>query len=399
MRKQLENTCPEVENIRTFKNRNSFMGIFVPGPVLDLEGIGDGERILMGLILSLDGEDGCFASNQYFVNRLHKDCRSIQRYLSRLEEKGLICKTIDEESGRRKIRASSAVFGSHEMTKKEPHNGMVNSSPTHDRFVAKPMTELSPTHDRFVAKPMTDLPPIDIRLVERVEERVEERPPNPHPSASLRAGATASDKESQLEEKTDSAADPKVDPGKVTPQQNHLAFLSPKQHNTVVGRAGVLPKLLERILRIRLEKPPSTRNIRPNRPRAQVTAWNKIKHLVTEEEVTLMEKFYQSPKNKKTCDATWRRSLNPDTIMNNWTSQVEMAEEYMESQVTDVPGPIQRKIDLPDDWRQRLWKYATNGSFPEKGIARFKSIIDTADKDQFQADIEIVKELITKNEI
>ena len=74
-------------------------GLWVPGAVLSRTDLSLEEKCLYGLLEVLDGGKGCWASNDWLASRLGVSERAIQRYLSRLEEAGLVIKIINEAAG------------------------------------------------------------------------------------------------------------------------------------------------------------------------------------------------------------------------------------------------------------------------------------------------------------
>jgi biotin operon repressor len=89
----------------TFKKENlkrNFRGIWIPAEIWLNEKLSTEEKVLWAEINSLQGKEGCFASNYYFALFLGKSERQIQRYLQHLEEEGFI--TIKDKMGKnRKI--------------------------------------------------------------------------------------------------------------------------------------------------------------------------------------------------------------------------------------------------------------------------------------------------------
>lgn len=94
-------------------------------------------------------------------------------------------------------------------------------------------------------------------------------------------------------------------------------------------RVKKLPKTLERILYIRPGLSPDRpkKPLKVERDPAELNAWKKIKSRVTDEEIDLIEEFYAVQKSEKS-DETWGRKMNPAQLMNQWTSQVELAEQW-----------------------------------------------------------------------
>lgn len=60
------------------------------------------EKIMLAEIDSLDGEDGCFATNEYFANFFGLSIRQVSRLINDLAEKKLIVSTIDKSKGNRR---------------------------------------------------------------------------------------------------------------------------------------------------------------------------------------------------------------------------------------------------------------------------------------------------------
>lgn len=78
-----------------------------------------------------------------------------------------------------------------------------------------------------------------------------------------------------------------------------------------------------------------------HRDRAETNAWRNNKSKIDEQSLALVEQFYNQPKSKD-FDQTWRRKTAPATLMNNWISQVELAEAYL-----DMQEPSQPKYNGP----------------------------------------------------
>lgn len=108
---------------------------------------------------------------------------------------------------------------------------------------------------------------------------------------------------------------------------------------------GLDPKF-ERILRIRTGSPPSTIKLSPIRSHRERKAWAKIAKSVTDDEIAIVERFYALKKSER-CDATWKRKENPDTLMNNWAHQVELATEWFQPQ----PALTFERVE-PANWRE-----------------------------------------------
>ena len=68
----------------------NFRGIWIPAAVWLNEKLSIEEKTLWAEIDSLEGEDGCFASNSYFARFLGKSERQIRYYLKHLKDEKLI---------------------------------------------------------------------------------------------------------------------------------------------------------------------------------------------------------------------------------------------------------------------------------------------------------------------
>lgn len=88
-------------------------GLWIPGAVLSRLDINLEEKCLYGLVEVLDGGKGCWASNAWLASRLSVSERAIQRYLSRLEEVGLVIKVVDATAGnQRRVQTVGAYAAS-----------------------------------------------------------------------------------------------------------------------------------------------------------------------------------------------------------------------------------------------------------------------------------------------
>jgi len=68
----------------------NFRGIWIPASIWLDEGLSIEEKVLWAEIDSLEGEEGCFASNPYFAKFLGKSERQIKRYLETLKKRKYI---------------------------------------------------------------------------------------------------------------------------------------------------------------------------------------------------------------------------------------------------------------------------------------------------------------------
>jgi hypothetical protein len=68
----------------------NFKGIWIPASVWLNEKLSTEEKVLWAEIDSLEGKEGCFASNAYFAKFLGKSERQIKYYLKHLKDENLI---------------------------------------------------------------------------------------------------------------------------------------------------------------------------------------------------------------------------------------------------------------------------------------------------------------------
>lgn len=67
-----------------------FKGIWIPKEIWLHKGISIDEKVLLAEIHSLDGKDGCFASNAYFMEFFNWEEKTVKRRLSKLKSLGFI---------------------------------------------------------------------------------------------------------------------------------------------------------------------------------------------------------------------------------------------------------------------------------------------------------------------
>lgn len=85
-----------------------FTGIWIPKEVLGNTNLSLTEKLCFSLIDSLDGDDGCFASNIYIANMLHIEKRQLQNILTKLIDMGLVVREYDNV-GNRKLHAVHSI--------------------------------------------------------------------------------------------------------------------------------------------------------------------------------------------------------------------------------------------------------------------------------------------------
>ena len=85
-----------------------FKGIWIPKEIWLHPDLSIEEKVLLAEIHSLDGEQGCFASNAYFCQFFGWSERVLQLHLAKLKKLGFIfVKSFD---GRRKILKTNKEF-------------------------------------------------------------------------------------------------------------------------------------------------------------------------------------------------------------------------------------------------------------------------------------------------
>lgn len=84
-------------------NHVKFSGLWMPKEVFETSSLTLMEKVCFSLIDSLDGDEGCFASNAYLQNVLDLEKRQLQNILSKLIERGLVLRQYTEV-GRRILR-------------------------------------------------------------------------------------------------------------------------------------------------------------------------------------------------------------------------------------------------------------------------------------------------------
>lgn len=68
----------------------AFKGVWIPKEIWLSTELTEGEKLLLVEIDSLDGDQGCFATNEYFAKFFNKSPRQISRLINRLAQKGFI---------------------------------------------------------------------------------------------------------------------------------------------------------------------------------------------------------------------------------------------------------------------------------------------------------------------
>lgn len=110
-----------------------FKGIWIPKEIWLNKNLSIEEKVILSEIHSLDGEDGCFASNAYFQNFFGLSQRVLQLHLARLKKLGFI--RVESFDGRKRILKTSheifytpGVKKSSPLPRKKLHPSLIGSS-------------------------------------------------------------------------------------------------------------------------------------------------------------------------------------------------------------------------------------------------------------------------------
>lgn len=90
-----------------------------------------------------------------------------------------------------------------------------------------------------------------------------------------------------------------------------------------------------------------------SRDKSEFLAWEKAKSILNENRVQILEWFYKLPKSAER-DETWNRKSNPTIMMNNISSQIEMATALKERIDKRDQRSIAYQLPEPKDWRSRV---------------------------------------------
>ena len=82
----------------------SFKGIWIPREIWLSKTISPIEKLFLAEINSLDNENGCFASNQYFVNFFELSLSRVKQIILNLEEKGFIFRKLIYKENSKEIK-------------------------------------------------------------------------------------------------------------------------------------------------------------------------------------------------------------------------------------------------------------------------------------------------------
>ena len=108
--------------------KRKFTGVWIPREIWEHQTLCPLEKFLWAEIHSLDGEDGCFASNDYLANMVGCSTRRVQQMISNLKKLYLIKVQITNNS-ERVIRMAISFVGVDTPTKYISHPHEINFVP------------------------------------------------------------------------------------------------------------------------------------------------------------------------------------------------------------------------------------------------------------------------------
>lgn len=121
-----------------------FKGIWIPKEVWLDQSLSYFDKLLLAEIHSLDGEDGCFVSNEYLCDFFNEQKRKIQDSLSKLKKLGYIY--VESFDGRKRVMRANLTPKS---VKSFFSTSAVQPSPSEDKsvksfFSTSPVSDLAP---------------------------------------------------------------------------------------------------------------------------------------------------------------------------------------------------------------------------------------------------------------
>ena len=95
------------------ENTRAFKGVWIPAEVWLCKDIGFAEKALYAEISSLDGDEGCFASNAYFSEFFGLSERMVRGYISALKDLGFIY--VESFNGRTRVLRTTNKMGGKKL--------------------------------------------------------------------------------------------------------------------------------------------------------------------------------------------------------------------------------------------------------------------------------------------
>jgi hypothetical protein len=137
---------------------HKFTGVWIPKEIWLNESLAPLEKLLWAELYSLDGDDGCYAGNEYLAKILDCSPRRIQQMLSKLRDMYLIKIEIKNQN-QRIIRMAIQFVGTKNI-----------SSPHEINFIP-PMKNISPPPTKYISPIDTSIIDTNINTNEEVTKR------------------------------------------------------------------------------------------------------------------------------------------------------------------------------------------------------------------------------------
>tara|TARA_R100000734_G_scaffold19138_1_gene18431 strand:+ start:1485 stop:2588 length:1104 start_codon:yes stop_codon:yes gene_type:complete len=118
------------------KDRN-FLGVWIPKDVYLNKDLSWSEKILLVEIESLDNQDGCFASNDYFADFLDVTKTTISTAISKLKKLGYV-EQVSFDGRRRVLKICESAYKKTEMQTTEKPETSINENLKHNNTDIKP---------------------------------------------------------------------------------------------------------------------------------------------------------------------------------------------------------------------------------------------------------------------
>lgn len=136
----MANTLSETPNKCQHEMPRDFKGIWIPKELWLDHRLSFFEKCLAAEIDSLDGRQGCYASNQYFEKFFNANQRTVQRGIARLKELGYI--RMEMFNGRERV-LRSCIKNHHDNFDRSDVTGVTKMSGGGDKNVMAEVTKMS----------------------------------------------------------------------------------------------------------------------------------------------------------------------------------------------------------------------------------------------------------------
>lgn len=94
----------------------------------------------------------------------------------------------------------------------------------------------------------------------------------------------------------------------------------------------------------------NTRLNKPHRDRKETTAFNQIKHLITDQDLDNLRRWMRQPDPKGFHKLLSPRKKTPITLMRDWVNQTDFAAEWCRKN-PPPPDPLKTEFPEPQDWQ------------------------------------------------